>query len=298
MRILVTGAAGFVGRQLVPRLRDQHDLRVLMHSRPRDFGPSVEAFKSDLIDRASLEPALQDVDMVVHLAFITGDRPNHGNLYERVNVDGTRNLLDSCRTAGVRRVLLLGGINTHQAKPGSYLQGRWQAEQLLRKSGCQWSIIRPSVLFGPAAPFFVILRQLVLEFPLIPLLGGGRTLFQPMHVDDLVECICSVVNRISYDRHVWEVGGPEHLSFRQLVEMTERQLGIHKPKVSVPMGIAAIQARLMQALPRPPLTPAIIDLLSEDNITSIDSVAKNFGFEPRSLTAEMAAQGRVVDQTK
>src|SRR5579884_802409 len=157
--ILVTGASGYIGRHLVARLVQEGEKpRCLVRNvkRAASILPAagIELVQGDTTQLASLETAVQGVETIVHAAFLTADRKESApHQYEKTNVEGTANLIQAAKKAGVRRIIEISGLGTRPDKPGSYMQGRYLAEQMLKESGLDWTIIQPSVLFGKDAPF-------------------------------------------------------------------------------------------------------------------------------------------------
>src|SRR5712691_3811141 len=197
--ILITGAAGYIGRHLVSRLVAQGERpRCLVRDPKRAASilpaDKVELMQGDTIQRASLEAAVRGVETIVHAAFITADRKQSaGNHYDETNVQGTANLIKAAKEAGVKRIIEMSGLGTRPAKPGSYMQGRYLAEKMLKESGLDWTIIQPSVLFGKDAPFIKGLADLIRTSPVVPLIGGGNVKFQPIYVEDVVTVIIKVL---------------------------------------------------------------------------------------------------------
>src|SRR6266581_8993562 len=197
--ILITGATGYIGRHLVARLVAQGERpRCLVRdmNRAKKLLPAdkVELVQGATTSPASLDAAVQGIDTIVHAAFLTADRKQSaGNEYEKTNVQGTANLLKAAKRAGVKRIIEMGGLGTKPDKPGSYMQGRYLAEKMLKESGLDWTIIQPSVLFGKGAPFIKGLTDLIRTTPIVPLIGGGKTMFQPIYIEDVVTVIMRVL---------------------------------------------------------------------------------------------------------
>src|SRR4051794_30395181 len=174
--ILITGATGYIGRHLVARLVDQGERpRCLVRNinRATHVLPAgkLEFVAGDTTQPVSLETAVQGIDTVVHAAFVTADRKEKpGSRYEETNVGGTANLVKAAKSAGVKRIVVLSGLGTKPDKAGSYMQGRYQAEQQVIDSGLDWTIIRPSVVFGKDAPFIKGLVDLIRSAPVVPLI--------------------------------------------------------------------------------------------------------------------------------
>src|SRR6202165_3373867 len=208
--ILITGATGYIGRHLVARLVQQGERpRCLVRdpNRAATILPagSVEFVQGDTTQPPTLEAAMRDVDTIVHTAFITADhKQSSGNHYETTNVEGTANLIKAARAAGVKRIIEMSGLGTKPDKPGSYMQGRYLAEKMLKESGLDWTIVQPSVFFGKDASFIKGLADLIRSAPVVPLIGGGKMKFQPIYVEDVVTVVMNILedstgtNRCTY----------------------------------------------------------------------------------------------------
>jgi len=300
--ILITGATGYIGRHLVARLVAQGERpRCLVRNQQR-AASILPADKVELVEGAttrpaSLEAALQGVETVIHAAFLTADRKQSaGNQYAETNVSGTANLVKAAKVAGVRRMIEISGLGTKPDKPGSYMQGRYQSEQMLIESGLSWTIIRPSVLFGEGAPFIKGLVDLIRTAPVLPLIGGGKTLFQPIYVEDVVTIILKVLAEPERTAgKIYTIGGPEYYSFAQIYDVLLKARNTFRPKIYAPTPLVGMGAAVMEAvLPKPPLTKAAMALFSFDNITNLDSVERDFGFTPTSFRQYMEEHPRTV----
>jgi uncharacterized protein YbjT (DUF2867 family) len=243
---------------------------------------------------ASLDAAVQGVDTIVHAAFLTADRKQSaGNEYEKTNVQGTANLIQAAKKAGVKRIIEIGGLGTRTDKPGSYMQGRYLAEKMLKESGLDWTIIQPSVLFGKNAPFIKGLVDLIRTSPVVPLIGGGKIMFQPIYVEDVVTVIIKVLeDPVSTANKTYTIGGPAYYSFTQIIDALLQATHKQRIKAPAPTSLVGIGAAVMEAvLPKPPLTKAAMALFTFDNTTDLHSVERDFGFTPLSFTTYLKEQG-------
>ena len=297
--ILITGATGYIGRHLVARLVAQGERpRCLVRdvSRAKRILP---ADKVELVEGATTSPdslgaAVQGVDTIVHAAFLTADRKQStGNEYEKTNVQGTANLIKVAKKAGVKRIIEIGGLGTKPDKPGSYMQGRYLAEKMLKESGLDWTIIQPSVLFGKNAPFTKGLADLIRTSPVVPLIGGGKTMFQPIYVEDVVTVLIKVLeDPTGTTNRTYTIGGPVYYSFTQIIDVLLKTMHKQRIKVPAPTTLVGVGAAVMEAiLPKPPITKAAMTLFSFDNITDLKSVQRDFGFTPISFTTYMKEHG-------
>jgi len=255
----------------------------------------VEIVVGDTTRPETLGAALAGVDTVVHCAFITADRkPGPGANYYDTNVTGTRNLVAAARNAGVKRINVMGGLGTRPAKSGSYMQTRYEADQAVKQSGLAWSILGPSIQFGQGAAFFKGLADLIKGMPLVvPVVGSGNLKFQPIWVEDVTTCVLKMAQEpAEYDGRVIEVGGPETLTYNQILDLLMHNLHANRIKAPGPKPLVKLGAAMMSAvMSKPPITPAAVELFDFDNTTDLDSVERNFGFVPLSFRAYLAEHG-------
>lgn len=286
--LLVTGADGFVGRHLVARLADEAEpVRALVRdaARARRVLPSegVELIVGDTTRVDSLPSAFAGVETVIHGAFITANRKQRAGVsYYQTNVLGTRHVIEAAKDAGVRRIVVMGGLGTKPEKPGSYMQGRYDADQAVKNSGLAYSILGASVQFGLGSAFFAGLADLIKSpLPVVPMIGNGSLRFQPIWVEDVVTCLLKMTREPTrYDGRTIDVGGSEVYTYAQILDLLMGALKKRKLKVPGPMPFAALGAAAMQlVLPNPPITVAALGLFDFQNVAaSPDIVEREFGF--------------------
>ena len=297
--ILITGATGYIGRRLVARLVAQGERpRCLVRdtNRAKRMLPSskVELVTGETTSLVSLDAAVHGVDTIIHAAFLTADnKQSAGNEYEKTNVQGTANLINAAKKAGVKRIIEISGLGTKPDKTGSYMQGRYLSEKMLKESGLDWTIIQPSVLFGKNAPFVKGLADLIRTSPVVPLIGNGKIMFQPIWVEDVVTVIIKVLEDPEHTtKRTYTIGGPEYYSFTQIINVLMKTMHKQRFKAPAPLPLVAMGAAVMEAvLPHPPITKAAMTLFTFDNVTDLQSVERDFDFTPMSFTTYMKEHG-------
>jgi len=217
--VLVTGASGFVGSHLLPELLGAgHRVVALVRSPgagekvtrrlPAALAANVELRTGDVDRPATLPAALAGVDAVVHLVAIPRDRKGGMQLLA-VNLDGTRNVIAAMQATGIRRLVHLGAMGVEDREELHYAKSKARAERAVRESGLDWTILKPSLLFGPGDGFFNIVADLVRLSPgIVPVPGDGKSRFQPLHVADLALCLRLSVERPTTVGNAYELGGP------------------------------------------------------------------------------------------
>ena len=298
--ILVTGAAGFCGSRIVSLLiKEGVVTRGLVRNPDKDRGrlptEGVELVTGDTTQPDTLASAVAGVDTMIHTAFITAERKQGpGVNYYESNVLGTANLITAAKAAGVQRIVVLSGLGTKPDKPRSYMQGRYLAEQAVKQSGMAWSILGPSVQFGKGSAFFNGLADLIRSMPVItPMVGSGKTTFQPIWVEDVARCIVKMAReQAAYDGRVIQVGGPEYFTYAQILDMLMQALHKRRVKVPGPMPFVRLGAGMMEAvMPKPPITRAATGLFTFENTTQLDAVEQYFRFQPLSFRTYLEEHG-------
>lgn len=291
--VLVTGATGFIGGRLARRLVDAGiPVRAMARSASAAIAPGAELVIGDLTDRTSLEAACAGVSAVISCAAITGDKKAPPGGYDVVNANGIGALAEAATAAGVGRLIHFGGIDTAGAKPGPYLTGRRRGEERIKAAGVPWTILQPSVQFGPGSPFIRAMAGLV-KAPVAPVAGSGRTRIQMIHVDDVCRAAQDCLTGDGRLGRYVELGGPEAVEYDRVLDIIGGAMGKAKVrKLHAPLALVRLQATLLQVLPNPPVTPAAVELLEKDNVAaSLDVVEREFGFQPVGFAAHVASHG-------
>ncbi len=293
--ILLTGASGFVGSHTLPALmtaghkvvalvRDRKVGDVILARLPEGARASLEFRHGDVTKPETLPEALAGVDTVVHLVAIARDLDNGASL-RLVNTEGTRNIVAAAKTAGVARFVHLGALAVVDEPDLHYGSSKAKGMAIVRESGLRWTILAPSLLFGPRDGFFNILAGLVRMSPgIVPITGSGLARFQPMAIEDLARVITMAVGDDTTVGREYPLGGPRYWTYREIVAEVLRGMG--KKRLLVPMPVALIRLVAGTAerirLPFPVATDQLRQLRL-DNIGPVDSVKTGFGFDPRPM---------------
>jgi NADH dehydrogenase len=284
--ILVTGGTGFVGRHLVARLVGQGEqVRVLARG-SADAG-SAEVIPGDIRDLSALVSAARDCESVVHLVGII--REERGASFEQVHVAGARTVVHACQEAQVNRLLHMSALGARPGARSRYHRTKWEAEELVRASGLAATIFRPSIMFGAGNSFLPEVRALLHRGPVIPIMGDGTSLLQPIWVEDVVSCFVAALAKPDTVGRAYELGGPETFGFEELLDLLAEQQGITKRKLHLPVWLMRPAVSVLsRLLPNFPLTSDQLTMLLEDNVCDIREMRDTFGIVPVSLREHMA----------
>ena len=293
--IFVTGASGFVGSHLVPALIDAgHDVLALVrdddaadevtHRLDAAQRARIETRRGDVTAPDTLASAIAGAGAVLHLAALPRDWDGGASL-RLVNTEGTRNVIAAARAAGVRRFVHLGAMGVVDEPELHYASSKARAMALVRESGLDWTILSPSLLFGPRDGFFNILAGLVRMSPgVVPITGTGEARFQPLAIEDLARATVLTFEDDATIGHEYELGGPRVWTYRELMEEVLRGMGTRRLMVPVPVALIRLVAAAAEAVRLPfPVATDQLRQLRYDNVGPLDGVRTAFGFEPRPM---------------
>jgi uncharacterized protein YbjT (DUF2867 family) len=290
--ILVTGGTGFVGGHVVHELRGR-DLPVRCLVRDLRRGAKLAAWGCELVEgdvtnEESLRRAVAGVDTVIHLV---GIRQGRREQFQRIMVEGTRDLLAAANAVGVRRFVHMSALGTSEETKElvPYYGAKWENERQVQGSGLPYVTFRPSFVFGPDGgilPTFVKLAKLT---PVTPIIGSGRQRIQPIWADDLAKYFGDAVGRDDVADRVFELGGPEVVSWNEFWERLKRVRGIRRPSLHIPVALMKVNALLTERLPGDiPLTRDLLKMLEQgDNVVSDDAAVQAFQLPLLSLDDQL-----------
>jgi uncharacterized protein YbjT (DUF2867 family) len=279
--ILVTGANGFVGGHVVHLLREQsREVRCLVRDRRgaeklESWG--CEVVEGDVTEPASLRRAVEGVDTVVHLVAIRQGKPE---AFERIMVGGTRDLLQAAKGAGVQRFVHMSALGTSEETKDAvpYYGAKWQMEQDVQQSGVPYVVFRPSFIFGRDGGILPTFRKLAKVAPVTPIIGSGEQRIQPLWADDVAAYFAKALDHEPATNRMFELGGPDAVSWNEFWERLKRTLGVRRPSVHMPIGFMKVNALLTERLPgNIPLTRDLLKMLElGDNVVTNDDAVQTF----------------------
>jgi NADH dehydrogenase len=279
--ILVTGGTGFVGGHVVQELRGR-DLPVRCFVRDPRRGAELAAWgcelaEGDLTDPASLRSAVAGVDTVVHLVAI---RQGRREQFQRIMVEGTRDLLAAAKDGGVRRFVHMSALGTTEATKDlvPYYGAKWENEQQVQGSGIPYVIFRPSFVFGPDGGILPTFAKLAKLAPVTPIIGSGSQRIQPIWADDVAKYFAEAVDHDDAVGHIFELGGPDVVSWNEFWTRLKTVRGMRRPSIHVPVSVMRVNALVTERLPgNIPLTRDLLKMLEYgDNVVSNDDAVRTF----------------------
>lgn len=289
--VVVTGASGLVGAHTCALLVD-HGFKVRAVVRNTAKAAErlghlrIEIRSGDVRDAASMRDAMKGAGALVHLAAIAIEKA--GESYDATNTAATLTVLDAARAESVERIVYMSQNGADSKSPYPFLKSKGLAEDSVTSSNMKWTVLKPSVIFGPEDEFVNVLARLVRLSPLIyPLPGGGTARFQPISVDDVARAVLKSLEADSTIGGTYSIGGPVPLTLKQ---MTERILvAMNASRVLVGIPVAALRPLIAVAqrlLPHPPVTTGLLDLLAIDNVVPVNDLSGELGITPTPFAPE------------
>jgi NADH dehydrogenase len=280
MKILVTGGTGFVGPKVVHALRAQNrDVRALVRRPDRATqlaGLGAELATGDVTDPASLRAAAEGCTHVVHLVSILKGSPSD---FHRVMTQGTKDLVAAAKDAGVERFVLMSALGTSEATKDTipYFASKWAMEQEAARSGLEYTIFRPSFIFGRDGGALPLFLKQVRYSPVVTVIGSGLQRIQPIWAENVGEYFARAVDHPQAANRTFEIGGPDIVTWDELYRKIARVLGKRRRLAHVPSGLARAGAQLTQWAPGAPLTTDQIAMIEAgDNIASDTDAVDTF----------------------
>jgi uncharacterized protein YbjT (DUF2867 family) len=316
--VLVTGATGFVGRQVVRELlaRGLRPVCIVrspdrLHRQHRQVDPDrLTAIAGSLSDTSALRQAADLSQAAIHLVGIIIERRLQGQTFRKVHVAGTRHVVDAIEQAGIKRYVHMSALGTRPNAVTPYHRTKWDAEEYVRQSGLAWTIFRPSLIHGASGEFMQLMRRFMcgLMPPVIPYFGSGEAKLQPVSVKDVAYCFVEALQRDETAGQVYSLGGPKAYSWvelynacRALIPGAKR----YKPMVSQPVPVA----KLLAVLSAPPMAlaelvvPSIgmmrfdrgqVQMSQEDSVCDHTIAEKAFDMKMRAFEVELRAYADLI----
>ena len=293
--VTVFGGSGFLGRHVVRALANQgYRIRVAVrrpeltgHLQPLGRVGQIHAVQANVRFPQSVEAAVRDTDVVINLVGILFERGQQR--FDLVQAQGAGVVAEAAHAVGAR-LIHVSAIGADENSVSDYARSKAAGERLVLAAQPQAIIVRPSIVFGPEDDFFNRFAALAQIAPALPLPGGGQTRFQPVFAGDVAEAIGKAVDDEAKPSTIYEFGGPDVSTFKELMEFTLATIGRRRLLVPIPFAMLKLQAAFLQFLPKPPLTPDQVELLKSDNVVSAPAheqgrTLEGLGIVPNSLAS-------------
>jgi uncharacterized protein YbjT (DUF2867 family) len=277
MNVFVTGATGFVGREIVRQLHDGgHHIHFLSrnvgsaNARAVEWGFEGQVHFGNILEANSLGDACKGVDAIIHLVGIISEVGEQ--TFENLHTRGTQNIVAAAKLAGVKRFVHMSALGTRPDAVSRYHKSKWAAEEIVRGSGLDWTIFRPSIIYGPGDGFVNLFARMSHVSPALPLIGGGRTKFQPIPVGSVAQCFVKALTETRSIGRTFDLCGDEVLTLRQIVEAILTVTHRRRFKLPIPFAVARLQAAALEFVygkllrKPPPLNRDQLLMLREDNV--------------------------------
>src|SRR5216684_2193401 len=291
--ITVFGETGFIGRHLVAllvrsgetvRLAVRHPGRVQMTT---VSGQPPELIQADVLDDVAVGAAIAGADAVVNLVGILTETTTQ--TYRAIHVEGARRVALAAQRHGAMRLIHISALGSSATSPAISDRTKAKAEQAVREVFPQATIVRPSLVFGEDDHFFSRFANMIRSSPVLPLIGGGTTKFQPVFVGDVSAGLSALLKRSDTAGNTYEFGGPQVYSFKALLELLLTALNRQRILLPIPFALAEMPAGLFELLPNPPLTRDQVRLLKTDKVVSgMEPTLGDLGVQPRPLEEFLA----------
>jgi len=275
--IFITGGTGFVGSNVQNALHGRQLTLLVRNDAARQNSPLVSLVTGDVTNANSLRGTMEGCETVVHLVAIIAEEG--ATTFDRVIRQGTEHVVAEAQRAEVEHIIFMSALGVRNDPGYPYFAAKFQAEEAVKQSGIPFTIFRPSIMFGLNAGFIGQLADVVRGFPVIPVVGTGRSLFQPVSVTEVAHSVAWAVDHNASLGQTYDLGGPDILTYDEILDLVQRQLGTSKRKIHLPTGLVRSVVKASLPLPkrlRPPVTIDQLKMLDIDNCTA------------RSATAELA----------
>ena len=274
--IAIFGAGGFLGKHLMRQLT-KLDYRIKVATRspylkgylkPLGNPGQIELFKTNIFNSEDIKQVLKNCDQVINLVGILYE--TRKQKFNHIHSQFPDLLSNLCSESGIKNLVHVSALGVRERHASQYMQSKIQGENNIQNNFKPSVILRPSVVFGPEDKFFNTFASIAQFSPVLPLIGGGKTKFAPIYVGDVAKAIVKALELNNSEPKIYELGGPENYSFKQLMEILLAEIKKKRFLVTIPFGFAKFQSYFFQMMPNPLLTSDQVELLKYNNVVSGD----------------------------
>ena len=289
-QIAVFGAGGFLGRHLIRELT-KLDYRIKIatrnpflkgYLRPLGNPGQIELIKTNIFNVEDVKQVLKNCDYAINLVGILYE--TRKQKFIQIHSHFPYLLSNLCNEIGIKNLIHVSALGVKEKHSSQYIQSKFQGEKNIQNFFKPSVILRPSLIFGPEDKFFNTFASYARIFPALPLIGGGKTKFAPIYCVDVGKAIVKALELKNTEPKIYELGGPENYSFRELIEILLGEIKKKRFLVNIPFNIAKFQSYFLQMLPNPILTMDQVELLKYDNILSGEHpTLKDLGIQGKTI---------------
>ena len=285
----IFGAGGFLGKHLMRQLT-KLDYRVKVATRnpylkgylkPLGNPGQIELFKTNIFNPEDVKQVLKNCDLAINLVGILYE--TRKQKFNQIHAQFPNLLSELCNELGIKKLVHVSALGVKEGHPSQYMQSKLQGEKNIQDTFKQSVILRPGIMFGPEDKFFNIFATLAQFSPALPLIGGGKTVFEPIYVGDVAQTIVKSLELNNSKPSIYELGG-ENYSFKELMQILLSEINKKRFLIPIPWGMAKFQSYFLQMLPTPLLTPDQVTMLRYDNVVSGEyKTLKNLKIKPTTI---------------
>ncbi len=286
----IFGASGFIGRHLIRRLTKK-DFRIIAATRspylhgylkPLGNPGQIDLEKVNLFDEERLRILVKSSDVVINLVGILHETKKQK--FEDIHAKFPDLLSKLCSELNIKKLVHISALGINETVSSQYMQSKLKGEKNIINNFNRSVILRPSVIFGPEDKFFNRFASIAEFLPILPLIGGGLTYFQPIYVGDIAKSIMAVLEKEEINNNIFELGGPQIITYKELMKILLKEINKKRFLVPIPFPFAKFQAKILQLLPKPLLTVDQVEMLKYDNIvTNKYPTLKDLKINPKTI---------------
>ena len=287
MKAFVTGSTGFLGHGTVSALLESgHKARCMVRIKSQSKTPQgggIEKFVVDYVNSGRLAQGVKDCDAVFNLTGIIREFPNKRVTFQSVHVDFTRNLLEACKAMGVKRYMHMSALGVDSGLDVGYNNSKLAAEKLVRESGLDWTIFRPSLIFGPGDRFAVEFAGWMKTRRPIPVIGKGDYRLMPVGRTDLCRGMVKLIDFKDSFGQIYNIGGAQTLNYMEILDIIEKAASANKMVIKMPAGSIMFIAGILGRFKSFPATKDMIKMLLKESVTAETKFWEHTGISPQKL---------------
>ncbi len=260
--ILITGGNGFVGRNLVPLLKNKKKYNIKILSRKKGW---------DLKNYNSIKNSFKNIDTIIHLAY-SKNYPE--------NIKMTENLIKVSKENKIKKIILLSSMSAKRNHPDAYGKNKLEIENMIKNSGLNYTILRPSIIYGKGSKSFDFMINYIKKIPFFtPIIGTGKYIIIPVHISDVVNVIGKCIKNKKTDKKDYDIVGGEKIYFINLINLLKKEIKVNKRNIQVPLFVCNIIASFLPRI----INKENIKNLTEDSLANISNTTKDLGYKPIKL---------------